>query len=322
MEVTEQQLRDAISAWRKDNGGKMPSSKQVQEIYNSIISDAQTETSAEKKIRLAREEQPLTEASLSAIITKTINPVGAPAATEMQKIPRSVSGGYSSTIDPTTGKQYTDLATDRVGGKFYSTYYGMNLVDENGKISNQQITNNDGGAEANVLFQKLNAEGKLPQFLQQLKDHNHYGKSSPSPQALAGQGMSNEDYAAIDSFVNSANLSRLTPMAYLNVMRTLPAVASPGSGSSIAFPNQLDVNRTVRDEFFAAVGRPPTPAEIRMAAGYIKQQYISAGGSGGEQAPSLSSAGQMAVANQTGEEGAVYSLGMALDRMFKTKGSI
>jgi len=59
-----------------------------------------------------------------------------------------------------------------------------------------------------------------------------------------------------------------------------------------------------------------------MAFKQIKTMYMKTSGAGGEQAPSLDTASVTAVSQIAGEEGAVYNLGTALDRLFKGKGSI
>ena len=324
IQITEAELKKAIAEWAKKKG-RQPNAIEVRQIYADMQKAGSAQTEEERKRQEEKDKQPLTDSGIDMLakqLVGTTADMGLPQQEQMAAIPRTVSGDFKNTIDPMTGKPYTGLEQKRYGSNVQWTYYGMNLVDESGKITNQSLTDNSGNAAANPLFQQLKLEGKLPQFLQALKNSQHYGSSSPSEMALLGQGMRDSDYAAFDSFINSANLARVTPRAYMQMMDKLPKAGGSGSGSGVSYPSTAETNRYLRQASFEAFGRPMTPAEAKVAFQAVRAMYAKTSGAGGESPPSLDTAAQQAVAQVSGEEGAIYNLGLALDRMFKGGGSI
>lgn len=104
-------------------------------------------------------------------------------------------------------------------------------------------------------------------------------------------------------------------------MDKLPQPGSSG-GAGVSYPSTEDTNRYLRQASFEAFGRPMTPDEAKVAFQAVRAMYARTSGAGGESAPSLDTAAQQAVAQVSGEEGSIYNLGLALDRMFKGGGSI
>jgi hypothetical protein len=324
IQITEEDLKKVIAEWAKKKG-RQPNAIEVRKIYADMQKANSAQTEEERKRQEEKDKEPLTDSGIDMLAKQIIGStpdMGAFQTQEMAAIPRTVSGDLLNTIDPLTGKTYSGLEQNRYRKTVQWTYYGMNLVDEQGKITNQQLTDNSGNAAANPLFQQLKMEGKLPQFLQALKNSQHYGGSSPSQMALLGQGMTNADYSAFDSFINSANLARVTPRAYMQMMDKLPQPGGSGGGGGVSYPSTADTNRYLRQASFEAFGRPMTPAEAKVAFQAVRAMYAKTSGAGGESAPSLDTATQQAVAQVSGEEGAIYNLGLALDRMFKGGGSI
>lgn len=324
IQITEEDLKKAIAEWAKKKG-RQPNANEVRQIYADMQKAGSAQTEEERKRQEEKDKQPLTDSGIDMLtkqLVGTTADMGVPQQEQMAAIPRAVSGDFKNTIDPMTGKPYVGLEQKRYGSNVQWTYYGMNLVDESGKITNQSLTDNGGNAAANPLFQQLKMEGKLPQFLQALKNSQHYGSSSPSQMALLGQGMTSADYSAFDSFINSANLARVTPRAYMQMMDKLPQVGGSGGGGGVSYPSTIETNRYLRQASFEAFGRPMTPAEAKVAFQAVRSMYAKTSGAGGESPPSLDTASQQAVAQVSGEEGAIYNLGLALDRMFKGGGSI
>ena len=325
IQISEEELKRAISEWAKKKG-RQPNANEIRKILSDMQAAGSAKTEEERKRQEEADKQPLTDSGVDMLVKQLVGSTSVSPGLEQQQmapIPRAVSGDFSNTIDPITGKAYAGLEQKRYGSNVQWTYSGMNLVDEQGQITNQALTDNSGNATANVLFQQLKMEGKLPQFLQALKGSQHYGERSPSEMALLGQGLTQTDYAAMDSFINSANLSRLTPRAYMQVMDKLPKVGGGGGGGGgSSYPSTAETNRYLRQASFEAFGRPMTPAEAKVAFQAVRAMYAKTSGSGGESPPSLDTATQQAVAGISGEEGAIYNLGLALDRMFKGGGSI
>jgi hypothetical protein len=320
---TQEEFLAKVAEWAKKKG-RQPNTVEARQIYSDMLTEGNTLTEEERDRQKKIDEQELTDAGLKSLATQLVGQ-NQPIVQQVEQpaIVRSVTADPKNLIDPLTGKAIKEISRGTSQGTY--NYSGMNLVDENGNITQSTSTNNDQNATSMLLFQQLKADGKLPQFLQALKSSNHYGSANPSPNALKGTGVDQQDLAAMDSFITSANLARYTPKGYLAIMEKNPGVYSgggSGSGSSVAFPNEQDISRTIRQESFSVLGRPMTPAEIKLAVRSVKQAYIAAGGSGGEQAPSLQAAAETAVAKTAGEEAAVYGLGTALDRLFKSGGSI
>jgi hypothetical protein len=321
---TQEEFLKKVQEW-SDKKGRKPNTVEARQIWADMLAEGTTLTDEERARQEKIEKQELTDAGLNSLAAQLVgqSQQAMPAVTEQPAIVRPVAADSKNLLDPLTGKAIKGIDRGTTTGTY--NYSGMNLVDENGYITQSSVTDL-GEATANVLFQEMNVKGTLPKTLLALKASGHYYGKSPSQMALSGQGMTSTDYAAWNSFINSANLARYTPKGYLAKIEKNPGAFSveggSGSGSSIAYPNEMDISRTLRNESFAALGRPMTPAEIRVAINFVKQSYASAGGAGGEQAPSLQAAAETAVAKTSGEEGAVYSLGMALDRMFAGQGSV
>jgi hypothetical protein len=324
IQITEAELKKAVAEWAKKKG-RQPNAIEVRQIFADMQKAGSAQTEEERKRQEEKDKQPLTDSGIDMLTKQLVGSttdIGAMQQEQMAAIPRTVSGDFKNTIDPMTGKAYAGLEQKRYGSNVQWTYYGMNLVDEGGKITNQGLTDNSGNAAANPLFQQLKMEGKLPQFLQALKNSQHYGSKSPSQMALLGQGMTDTDYAAFDSFVNSANLARVTPRAYMQMMDKLPKAGGGGGGGGVSYPSTVETNRYLRQASFEAFGRPMSPAEARVAFQAVRAMYAKTSGAGGESPPSLDTAAQQAVSQASGEEAAVYGLGTALDRLFKSGGSI
>jgi hypothetical protein len=320
---TQEELLKKVQEW-SDKKGRKPNTIELRQIWADMLAEGNVQTEEERAQQEKIDKQELTDAGINSLVTQLVGQENL-AVPVLQQTPvnRSVAADSKNLIDPLTGKAIKEISRGTTTGTY--NYSGMNLVDENGYIVSSARTDNSGNAAADALFQEFNSKGQIAKLLTAVKASGHYLGKSPSELALKGQGMTATDYTALDLFVNSANLARYTPKGYLAKIEKDPgafAIAGSGSGSSVSYPNEMDISRTLRNESFAALGRPMTPAEIRVAINFVKQSYASAGGSGGEQAPSLQAAAETAVAQTAGEEGAVYNLGIALDRIFAGQGSI
>lgn len=320
---TTEEFLAKVAEWASKKG-RQPNTNEARKIWSDMLAEGNTLTDEQRKRQEQIDAQELTPSGLSSLATQLVGqsqpliPI-----VENPAIVRPVAADSKNLIDPLTGKAIKEISR----GTSQSTYNysGMNLVDEKGFITQSTGTDNTGNSAGLLLFQQLKSENKLPQFLQALKASNHYGGRNPSALALKGQGIDTADLAAFDSFITSANLARYTPKAYLAIMEKNPGLyeaTGGGSGSSVAYPNEMDTARTLKNEAFATLGRALTPQEAKAAVRFVKQAYMSAGSSGGEQAPSLQAAAETAVTKTAGEEAAIYGLGLALDRIFANKGSI
>jgi hypothetical protein len=320
---TQEEFVKKIQEW-SDKKGRKPNTIELRQIWADMLAEGTAQTDEERAQQEKIDKQELTDAGINSLVAQLVGQSQqAVPVVEQPPVVRAVAADVKNLLDPLTGKAIKEIDRGTTTGTY--NYSGMKLVDENGNITQSVRTDNSGNIAADTLFQEMNSKGLLPKTLLALKASGHYFGKSPSEMALRGQGMTQIDYAAFDSFVNAANLARYTPKGFLARIEKDPgsfSVSGGGSGSSIAYPNEMDISRTLRNESFAALGRPMTPAEIRVAINFVKQSYASAGGAGGEQAPSLQAAAETAVAKTSGEEGAVYSLGMALDRMFAGQGSV
>ena len=168
IQITEADLKKAIAEWAKKKG-RQPNAIEVRQIYADMQKAGSAQTEEERKRQEEKDKQPLTDSGIDMLakqLVGTTADIGMPQQEQMAAIPRTVSGDFKNTIDPMTGKPYTGLEQKRYGSNVQWTYYGMNLVDESGKITNQSLTDNSGNAAANPLFQQLKIIWQLTMMYQ------------------------------------------------------------------------------------------------------------------------------------------------------------
>jgi hypothetical protein len=155
-EITQEDLIAKVKEW-EEKKGKKASSADVRKIYQEMVAAGSALTDEEKKAAEKKENEPLTDTGLTALTGQLIAPTANPMLAEVPQaaIPRTISGDYSNTIDPLTGKSREGVSQRRAGPRADWTYTGTNLVDEAGKISPLTATNNDGNNATNILFQRL-----------------------------------------------------------------------------------------------------------------------------------------------------------------------
>ena len=143
-------------------------------------------------------------------------------------------------------------------------------------------------------------------FLSKLEDKGFYQGQKPSQLALTGNSLGDTDARAFDTYITAANVAKLTPMAFVSKMMSLPSAPSVGgTGPQIS---SVEAARYLRQESFVALGRPLTPSEMKVAISYVKSQVAS------KVNPDV--AAQEKVLTSAPEEAAVYSLGLALNGLF------
>lgn len=302
--VTVEEVKAAVKAYVASKG-KNPSTEYIiQTIIPKIQKTKQDEVSAKTDEQKRKDKEILTPEGLDSFYQSIVPTTPAPIVTGEPAPPtRSVSSSQANLDAAAIEKGSLRTLHGGVKGAIYS---GQLLVDENGNITQFPSTDNTGGNQSVFLFQKLKQTGQLSLFLSKLEDKGFYQGQKPSQLALSGNNLGDTDARAFDSYITAANIAKLTPMAFVPKMMSLPSAASTGSGGPKI--SSVEAARYLRQESFSALGRPLTESEMKAAVSYVKSQVASSVN------PDV--AAQEKVLTSAPEEAATYSLGLALNRMF------
>ena len=301
--VTVEEVKAAVAKYVASKG-KNPSTEYIiKTIIPKIQSDKADAETAKTDEQKRKDKEILTPEGLDSFYQSIVPVTPAPIVTGEPTPPtRSVSSNQAN-LDAASIEKGS-LRTLH-GGVKGATYSGQLLVDENGNITQFAYTDRTSD-QAGFLFTKLKQTGKLNLFLSKLEDKGFYQGQKPSQLALTGNSLGDTDARAFDSYIAAANAAKLTPMAFVPKMMSLPSAASTGSGGPQI--SSVEAARYLRQESFSALGRPLTESEMKAAISYVKSQVAS------KVNPDV--AAQEKVLTAAPEEAATYSLGLALNRMF------
>lgn len=212
---------------------------------------------------------------------------------------------------------------DKAGTPSKARYSGINLVDENGNITKR--TNYDtSGNDALLFFNSLPGTTKKLEFLNSIQSHNYYGTGKISSLAKTNGGLQNADIAAINGFLETASIRYgLTGEAFFSRMQGVPTTylgSGSGSGGGASFPSKEDTASDVRSAWFKYLGRAPTKAEVEVAVSRISADYRAKSAGGGEMPTSLAVSTRNEAERAVPADAGAYTLGSAMDRLFKTMG--
>lgn len=302
--VTAAEVKTAVDAYVKGGGKKLSIEYIVKTIIPKILKDKQDEAGAKTDEQAKKDKEILTPEGLDSFYQslepKVVAPIVTGEPTPSTRLVSSTEANFTAaSLEPGTIKTF-----GREGKG--STYSGQLLVDENGNITQFPSTDNTGGNQSIFLFQKLKKSGQLSLFLSKLEDKGFYQGQKPSQLALTGNSLGDTDARAFDSYITAANVAKLTPMAFVSKMMSLPSAASTGSGGPQI--SSVEAARYLRQESFSALGRPLTESEMKAAISYVKSQVAS------KVNPDV--AAQENVLTTAPEEAATYSLGLALNKLF------
>jgi len=302
--VTVAEVKAAVAAYVKSKG-KNPSTEYIiKTIIPKIQSDKADAATAKTDEQKKKDKEILTPEGLDSFYQSIVPVTPAPIVTGEPTPPtRSVSSSQANLDAASIEKGSLKTLHGGVKG---ATYSGQLLVDENGNITQFPSTDNTGGNQSVFLFQKLKQTGQLSLFLSKLEDKGFYQGQKPSQLSLTGNSLGDTDARAFDSYITAANIAKLTPMAFVSKMMSLPSAASTGSGGPQI--SSVEAARYLRQESFTALGRPLTESEMKAAIGYVKSQVAS------KVNPDV--AAQEKVLTTAPKEAATYSLGLALNRLF------
>ena len=302
--VTAAEVKTAIDAYLKGGGKKLSIEYIIKTIIPKILKAKQDEAGAKTDEQERKDKEILTPEGLDSFYQSLEPKVVAPIVTGEPTPPtRSVSSSQAN-LDAASIEKGS-LRTLH-GGVKGATYSGQLLVDENGNITQFPSTMNQTGEQAVFLFTKLKQTGQLSLFLSKLQDKGFYQGQKPSQLALTGNSLGDTDARAFDTYITAANVAKLTPMAFVSKMYSLPSAASTGAGGPQI--SSVEAARYLRQESFTALGRPLTESEMKAAIGYVKSQVAS------KVNPDV--AAQEKVLTTAPKEAATYSLGLALNRLF------
>jgi len=196
-------------------------------------------------------------------------------------------------------------------------YYGKNLVDENGNISNRDSYGPD---DAYAVWRDYRTPDARATFLNTLRGSGMYGNDKPSNQALSGNALMNEDLAAINRFLDAAQSIGKTASGYLQILKTGGSSFSFGAGGSgVRVVSAEDAGRMYKQASLRILGRVPTAQEMDASIRYIQQQQRQRASSS-QDAPSLQTAALARAEQSAPDEATAQTVGTGLQRIMALLG--
>jgi hypothetical protein len=220
-------------------------------------------------------------------------------------------------IDPSFRGKNTLIRT----GQNTWTYYGPQLVTENGRLSGGTYSS-DGSDIASEFFSVRTAAERQTMISTAQKLGLFYG-SKPSGAMMSGTGLDASDQRAVQALLDFSVRNKLTwraVAAKLSSGDIAPSAGGGGSGGGYSVVSTEDAMESVREEFFRVLKRPPTPAEARQAAINIQQAERSRATGGSMDPTSLGVAAREQATKAAPGEFAANSAGSAMTRIFALLG--
>lgn len=221
-------------------------------------------------------------------------------------------------------RQYSIDQNQRDFGRVLPTggmvlYYGPNLVDENGNVSNRDGYNS--AEDVYAVWRDYRTPEARAAFLNTLRSTGMYGDDSPSNQALSGNALMSEDERAISRFLNAAASLGKTAGGYLQVLKTGDASFVPkgSGGSGVRVVSAEDAGRMYKQASLRILGRVPTAQEMDASIRYIQQQQRERAYSS-QDAPSLQTAALARAEQSAPDEATAQTVGNGLQRIMALLG--
>jgi hypothetical protein len=225
------------------------------------------------------------------------------------------------TYDPDAPSAYS-----RVVPKRNVVYYeGPQLVDVD-RLGNKFIRPGSGyaadGSDINTEYFSITNKDERAMLLSTAQKLGFYGDRKPSPSAVAGTGLQSYDGTAIQMLFNYSVGQGVTwrNLAMQVASGRIPPVTGGGSGRIVRVTSTADVKTSIYDAFFTALGRPPTPEQIKVAVAAVQAEERKAGMGDSFNATSLRVASREQAAKAAPAEAGAVSGGSALDRIFRLIG--
>ena len=197
-------------------------------------------------------------------------------------------------------------------------YYGPNLVDENGNVSNRDSYGPD---DVYAVWRDYRTPEARAAFLNTLRSTGMYGEDSPSNQALSGNALMSEDERAIGRFLDAAASVGKTASGYLQVLKTGDASFVPkfSGGSGVRVVSAEDAGRMYKQASLRILGRVPSAQEMEASIRYIQQQQRERAYSS-QDAPSLQTAALTRAEQSAPDEATAQTVGTGLQRIMALLG--
>ena len=225
------------------------------------------------------------------------------------------------TYDPDAPSAYS-----RVVPKRNVVYYeGPQLVDVD-RLGNKFIRPGSGyaadGSDINTEYFSITNKDERAMLLSTAQKLGFYGDRKPSPSAVAGTGLQSYDGTAIQMLFNYSVGQGVTwrNLAMQVASGRIPPVTGGGSGRIVRVTSTADVKTSIYDAFFTALGRPPTPEQIKVAVAAVQAEERKAGMGDSFDATSLRVASREQAMKAAPAEAGAVSGGSALDRIFRLIG--
>jgi hypothetical protein len=204
-------------------------------------------------------------------------------------------------------------------------YEGPQLVDVD-RLGNKFIKPGSGyaadGSDVNTEYFSITDKEERATLLSTAQKLGFYGDRKPSPSAVAGTGLQNYDGSAIQMLFDYSVGQGVTwrNLAMQVASGRIPPVTGGGSGRKVRVTSTADVKTSIYDAFFTALGRPPTPEQIKVAVAAVQAEERKAGMGDSFDATSLRVASREQAMKAAPAEAGAVSGGSALDRIFRLIG--
>ena len=263
-------------------------------------------------------EQPDSGLGTGGVIPKTTATTGTKIAPPVPIIPDKNDFNNASLdelIDPSFKGQNTLIRT----GQNTWTYYGPQLVTEDGHLSGGTYSN-DGSDIASEFFGVKTAAERQTMIATAQKLGLFFG-GKPSAAMIAGTGLDASDQRAVQGLLDfSVRQKRTWRAVAAGIASGQISVAGGGGGPSYSVVSTEDAMAAVTEEFFRVLKRPPTPAEARQAALSIQQAERSRASGGSMDPTSLNVAARTQAEKAAPGEFAANAAGSAMTRIFALLG--
>jgi hypothetical protein len=212
------------------------------------------------------------------------------------------------------------------GGNVGVVYYeGPQLVDVD-DYGNKFIRPGGGyakdGSDINYEYFSITNKQDRDLMFSTAQKLGFYGSNKPSQSAIAGTGFNNTDANALQSLYDYSTSQGVTwkNLGMQVASGRIPTVPTGGSGRTVRVTSTEDIKTSLFDAFFTALGRAPTPEDIRLSVSAIQSSERKAGMGDSMDPTSLGVAARNQARQASPGEAAAVSTGTAIDRMFRLIG--
>lgn len=237
---------------------------------------------------------------------------------DKQNNPSKVATGYASTFPSTVD------VVGLPGGTPQYIYKGSKLVEDNKLVRNQyDVYSSEATGQINSEYYLIKNDAERSSLFSTIYRMGYYQGQKPSSTALAGLGMTNTDRNALGDFLDFSNRNTKTWRQMLKDVASGKiniGSATGGGGRKVSVVSREEASKSIGDAFFAVLGRPATPEEIKVGVKAVQDLERSRVLSGTEDPANLATAATLQAQKASPNEAGAYSMGQALNQVFALLG--